>query len=482
LANIFVSYARGDRERIMPLVSALEAEGLSVWWDPALVPGRRFRQMIAEELAAADAVLVAWTRQALDSDWVQDEAEEARVRGVLVPVMLEPVQPPAGFRQLQAADLSQWAGAREHPEFRALVRAVQSLVAMAARDEPSKAGQPVVAQPAALPDTQPLSRLEPEAATPPEPQLAAELEQATSRRRARSMRRRGAYRRAQPAAPGAGLFRLIARPAGHWSLVGAMVMLGIGANGQDKAFSLALLPLALIGVAAGAVARACLNQGLQGALRLAPLAGGLVGLATIALMLTGWGGNDRAPLILAAGLFLTLLGFTLFGALALALGRQGPTTGAQAPAAAPPAEGAVERLFQALARPLVWGLLAVAILLGLVMIAVVEERTSPPVWPFLLVLTAPVAGLVARGFSRRDLGAGPRAIALTGAGLGFGLTLVLLATNPPKAELNEWMIVPVVMIIFTLAGFCLFGLVALVVSLARPSPPKPAADSGVTRG
>ena len=134
VANVFVSYARGDRERIHPLVSALEAEGLSVWWDPALVPGRRFREMIAHELTIADAVVVVWTRQALESDWVQDEAEEARQRGVLIPVMLEPVKAPAGFRQVQSADLSQWTGAREHPEFRALCLAAKGLVAMAADD------------------------------------------------------------------------------------------------------------------------------------------------------------------------------------------------------------------------------------------------------------------------------------------------------------------------------------------------------------
>jgi hypothetical protein len=132
VANVFVSYARGDRERIQPLVAALEAEGLSVWWDPALVPGRRFREMIAHELATADSVVVVWTRQALESDWVQDEAEEARQRGVLIPVMLEPVKPPAGFRQVQAANLSQWTGSREHPEFRALALAAKGLVTLSA--------------------------------------------------------------------------------------------------------------------------------------------------------------------------------------------------------------------------------------------------------------------------------------------------------------------------------------------------------------
>ena len=87
--------------------------------------------MIADQLAAADCVIVTWTAASLGSDWVQDEAEEGRQRGVLIPVVFEPVRPPAGFRQVQAADLSQWAGSAQHPEFRSLVFAIRSLVQIA---------------------------------------------------------------------------------------------------------------------------------------------------------------------------------------------------------------------------------------------------------------------------------------------------------------------------------------------------------------
>jgi hypothetical protein len=150
VANVFISYARRDRERVVALAAALEAQGLSVWWDPNLVPGRKFRHMIAEQLAAADSVVVVWTSASLESDWVQDEAEEARQRGVLIPVKMEPVQAPAGFRQVQAADLSQWTGSPEHPEFRSLIHAARSLVDLA-RAEGVAAHPPgaVVAAPAA---------------------------------------------------------------------------------------------------------------------------------------------------------------------------------------------------------------------------------------------------------------------------------------------------------------------------------------------
>ncbi len=146
LANVFISYARRDKARVAQLTAALENEGLSVWWDSELVPGRRYREVIDEQLSQADCILVVWTAAALESDWVQDEAEEGRQRGVLIPVVLEPVRPPAGFRQVQAADLSQWTGSPQHPEFRSLVFAVRSLVQIARaarRVDPSVPGEPV---------------------------------------------------------------------------------------------------------------------------------------------------------------------------------------------------------------------------------------------------------------------------------------------------------------------------------------------------
>jgi hypothetical protein len=149
MANVFVSYARRDRDRVLALVSALEHEGLSVWWDPNLVPGKRFRDIIARELEAADSVVVVWTAASIQSDYVQDEAEDARERGVLVPVKLEEVKPPAGFRQVQAADLSQWTGSGQHPEFRILLSAVHTLVAAARADEARSRADSDAAHPAA---------------------------------------------------------------------------------------------------------------------------------------------------------------------------------------------------------------------------------------------------------------------------------------------------------------------------------------------
>ena len=127
MADIFVSYAQADREWVKELATALEAEGLSVWWDPNLLPGTKFRDAIQSEMDKAKAVVVVWSRLAIESDWVRDEAEDGRQLRKLVPVLKDPVTPPHGFRQLQTANLSQWRGRRENPEFRMLVRGIRAL-------------------------------------------------------------------------------------------------------------------------------------------------------------------------------------------------------------------------------------------------------------------------------------------------------------------------------------------------------------------
>src|SRR5512134_1090361 len=105
MADVFVSYARADKARVAPLVAAIEAEGWSVWWDPAIVPGQEFDHQIAAELKAAVAVLVVWTPKSVDSRWVRGEAREAADRGILVPVRFDRASLPIDVRALHTTDL-----------------------------------------------------------------------------------------------------------------------------------------------------------------------------------------------------------------------------------------------------------------------------------------------------------------------------------------------------------------------------------------
>jgi hypothetical protein len=128
MADIFISYAREDREWVEKLANAFVAEGFSVWWDFDLLVGKRYRETIETELQTAKAAVVVWSQHSIRSDFVRDEAEDAQQRNILAPILKEIVRPPAGFRQLQTADLNNWTGNAEHVEFRRMMKGVSHLV------------------------------------------------------------------------------------------------------------------------------------------------------------------------------------------------------------------------------------------------------------------------------------------------------------------------------------------------------------------
>jgi TolB-like protein/Tfp pilus assembly protein PilF len=122
--HIFVSYARLDRERVRPIVSALEARGRRVWWDSHLAGGAAYAREIETALRAADAVIVVWSQASVHSDWVRDEATVGLELSRLVPIRLDDAPTPLGFGQFHTIDLSHWNGADDAPEISQLLRAV----------------------------------------------------------------------------------------------------------------------------------------------------------------------------------------------------------------------------------------------------------------------------------------------------------------------------------------------------------------------
>jgi hypothetical protein len=128
MADVFISYAREDRQWVEKLAEQLQAEGFSVWWDWDLLVGKRYRETIDAELQACKAAVVVWSQYSVRSDFVRDEAEEAQQRNVLLPILKEVVRPPAGFRQIQSADLSNWNGGTTDDELRRVMKGVAHLV------------------------------------------------------------------------------------------------------------------------------------------------------------------------------------------------------------------------------------------------------------------------------------------------------------------------------------------------------------------
>jgi hypothetical protein len=61
--------------------------------------------VIEEALKRARCVVVLWSNHSIQSQWVWEEANDGLERGVLIPVLLEEVKPPMGFRSIQAIEL-----------------------------------------------------------------------------------------------------------------------------------------------------------------------------------------------------------------------------------------------------------------------------------------------------------------------------------------------------------------------------------------
>lgn len=84
MADVFISYARNDREVAEALADYLSERGFRVWWDFELYAGDNFHDVIRDELERANAVVVIWSDAAAASYWVRGEAHEAVRHGSLV--------------------------------------------------------------------------------------------------------------------------------------------------------------------------------------------------------------------------------------------------------------------------------------------------------------------------------------------------------------------------------------------------------------
>jgi hypothetical protein len=129
MADIFISYANEDKETAARLAGFLESIGWSVWWDRRIPAGRTWRAVLQEALRDMRCMIALWSQDSVESPWVAEEAEEARKLGkALVPILIQRVEPPIGFRTIQAADLVNWDGSRDDPAAKMLIADLESLL------------------------------------------------------------------------------------------------------------------------------------------------------------------------------------------------------------------------------------------------------------------------------------------------------------------------------------------------------------------
>src|SRR4051812_47885894 len=108
--SVFISYARSTAAQAGSIAALLQSHGYDVWWDADLPAHRDYADVIEERLAAAKAVLVLWSAEAVKSQWVRSEADRARTDRKLVQLSLDSARLPMPFDRIQCADLDGWSG------------------------------------------------------------------------------------------------------------------------------------------------------------------------------------------------------------------------------------------------------------------------------------------------------------------------------------------------------------------------------------
>lgn len=108
MAEIFLSYQKKDRDLALRIIGTLTSAGFSIWWDDEINPRENWDREIEREHGAARTVLVLWTRNSVESEWVRAEAlsaKDARPRK-LIQARFDGCNIPMAFTYVNYVDLA----------------------------------------------------------------------------------------------------------------------------------------------------------------------------------------------------------------------------------------------------------------------------------------------------------------------------------------------------------------------------------------
>ncbi|RYD92765.1 MAG: toll/interleukin-1 receptor domain-containing protein, partial [Sphingomonadales bacterium] len=124
MTDVYISYAREDRESVRRLSEMLRFEGWDVWMDPTEPLGTS-TAALDMKLGSAGAILVVWSGYSRGSEHVRSEAATGLYKNKLIQVRIDNAAPPRPFDQVEVIDMGRWTGEREDPNVRRIVSAVR---------------------------------------------------------------------------------------------------------------------------------------------------------------------------------------------------------------------------------------------------------------------------------------------------------------------------------------------------------------------
>jgi len=106
MADVFISFSSKDAERVARIHASLLERGFDVWWMHNLLPGDSPIKAVSRELTTAKKVVLAWSRYAEESPYVEGEIMHAFGERKLLPVRIEKWSWPAFLSSVQYVDMT----------------------------------------------------------------------------------------------------------------------------------------------------------------------------------------------------------------------------------------------------------------------------------------------------------------------------------------------------------------------------------------
>lgn len=125
MAEVFLSYTHEDADAVRRIEKALRDLGVEVWIDNRLATGAHLTEHIQQQIAEAQAVIVCWSKKAVESKWVYGEALYALHNDKLTPVIVASCELRPPFNTVLASDLTSWRGEVNHPGWQRLLLSLE---------------------------------------------------------------------------------------------------------------------------------------------------------------------------------------------------------------------------------------------------------------------------------------------------------------------------------------------------------------------
>lgn len=146
MTDVYIAYAREDRESVRTLSEMLRFEGWDVWMDPS-EPSTDNSAAVDLKLGSAGAILVVWSGYSRGSEYVRSEAATGLYKNKLIQVRIDRASPPRPFDQVEVTDLGRWSGERDDLNWRKIVAAVRLYAGMPGSARPQVTRRGVMTPP-----------------------------------------------------------------------------------------------------------------------------------------------------------------------------------------------------------------------------------------------------------------------------------------------------------------------------------------------